>query len=199
MMLLLASLSPSRGDDLEGERNTRENIVDMISAQPGIYKSELKRVLEISWGSLGHHLQKLEKQKQVYKVAMGRKTYLFPGNVPLKQALILLCMQDSVSKRILHHLWEQEGTHLGVRALTKHTGCSRKVVQRCMYNMHDGTILESDENEPRLFRVSKRFHTLLGRWIDLQGHGGRAVENRKLVQTFLYETRRDSDSRDGGA
>lgn len=47
------------------EHPVRQQLFDTISGQPGIHASELAREVGIGWGTVSHHLQKLEKGRMI--------------------------------------------------------------------------------------------------------------------------------------
>jgi DNA-binding transcriptional ArsR family regulator len=61
------------------ENGVRQQIMDLITQNPGINVSEISRRLDIAWGTATHHLQKLRHEKLVnIRVASNQKCF-FPN------------------------------------------------------------------------------------------------------------------------
>lgn len=61
---------------------TRRLIYDLIEATPGIPVCTLMDRVELGWGTLYHHLHKMERAGLIHTAVSGRRRLVFPGPVP---------------------------------------------------------------------------------------------------------------------
>src|SRR5687767_757500 len=58
----------------------RRQIVEMVRDNPGIPIGELMKRLPVGWGTLYHHLIKLERSGLLRAAVSGRRRLLYPGD-----------------------------------------------------------------------------------------------------------------------
>jgi DNA-binding transcriptional ArsR family regulator len=79
----------------------RQQIYERIEADPGVHLSELSRELDVSWGTLLHHLRKLEKAELVTSdKANGKRCFFLPGQVSESRQEILPALENEKARRI---------------------------------------------------------------------------------------------------
>ena len=79
----------------------REAIYEMIEEDPGVHLSELSRELDVSWGTLLHHLRKLEKAELVTsEKTNGKRCFFLPGQVTDSQQEILPALENDKARAI---------------------------------------------------------------------------------------------------
>lgn len=64
---------------LAEDDGNRERLLRIVAARPGATIGELKRELGTSWGTLYHHLRRLEKSGLVASRRVGRRHLVFAG------------------------------------------------------------------------------------------------------------------------
>ncbi|MDX1611281.1 MAG: winged helix-turn-helix transcriptional regulator [Candidatus Thermoplasmatota archaeon] len=88
----------------------REAIYQAIQEQPGIHVSELGRELDASWGTLLHHVDKLERaQLIVSEEASGKRCFFLPGQVSAEHKEILPALENETARTIATFFGEHPG------------------------------------------------------------------------------------------
>lgn len=67
----------SMTDDRRGA-STRDQILDVIRAEPGIDRSTIMRRADVAWSTVGHHLHALQKDGLIDIVTIGRNLRAAP-------------------------------------------------------------------------------------------------------------------------
>ncbi len=79
----------------------RQAIYAKIEQDPGVHLSELSRELDTSWGTLLHHLRKLEKANLVTsEKANGKRCFFLPGEVTDVEQEILPALENEKARSI---------------------------------------------------------------------------------------------------
>lgn len=83
------------------EHPTRAQIHEAIQETPGIHLSQLSRSLELSWGTLLHHLRKLEDANLVTsEETQGKRCFFLPGQVSSEERSILPALENEKARKI---------------------------------------------------------------------------------------------------
>jgi predicted transcriptional regulator len=146
-VLLLAR----RYEDRNGPA-TRQEIVNLLSRQPGLNKSQLCRALGLAWGTVAHHVRLLEAEKRIVRQDLGGRKHLFvPGTQPQELALMVLLRQEPAN-RILDLLQDHPG--LGIQDLSRSMSLSRKIVRRFLFSLERmGLVQRAVAYRPTFYRV----------------------------------------------
>lgn len=90
--------------------DTRSEIYDFISRNPGIRYRELIRLVGITNGVLTYHLGILERSGQikVERLSNNRVTRYFIANVPKEDSEIIGCFRSRVTRNIMIYVLENE-------------------------------------------------------------------------------------------
>ncbi len=88
----------------------RQEIHGLIQDNPGIHMSELGRELDASWGTLLHHLDKLEKARLVVSEdTSGKRCFFLPGQVSQEHKDILPALENETARAIAEHFADNPG------------------------------------------------------------------------------------------
>ncbi len=88
----------------------RQEIHALIQEKPGIHMSELGRELEASWGTLLHHLDKLEKARLILSEdTSGKRCFFLPGQVSREHKDILPALENETARAIAEHFADNPG------------------------------------------------------------------------------------------
>jgi len=83
------------------DHEIRQRLYEQIEADPGIHLSELAREADVSWGTLLHHLRKLEEADLVYsEKENGKRCFFLPGQVSDEQRQILPALENDKARTI---------------------------------------------------------------------------------------------------
>lgn len=136
----------------------RQEIIDLVRANPGIHKSLICRQLELSWGTATHHVQQLEKQGILRSYTSGRELRLFYFDVPPQQLTWIAQLQNDVKAAIVELL--QESPSLGAAELSEALGISAKVIRRHLTSLVDTGLVVSKAGGTKSFRLDASRGTL---------------------------------------
>lgn len=126
---------------------TRQGILRVIQAQPGISKSELARALGLAWGTVTHHLRMLEEAGLVTSQRIRARVRFFDASLE-KSQLINLAFLENPARGVLDCL--QPGRAVGIAELSKELAISRKVVRRQLELLvNAGLVSKDDSYRPR--------------------------------------------------
>jgi predicted transcriptional regulator len=134
----------------------RDRVLDEVITTPGITKTEVMESLEIGWGTVDHHLNKLcrESLLEVYRV--NPRAHYFAPDIPIPIRPIFAALRLEHSKRMLG-LLEQP---LRAQDLVNEMGESRKVVDRHLAHLTRSGAVERNHFS---YTVSKFYRRRLGR------------------------------------
>lgn len=100
------------------ENGVRQQIFHLIQENPGINVSEISRRLDVAWGTVTHHLQKLRQEKMVgIRVASNQKCY-FPngGTYTPREMDVMSATKHPTAKQIAEFLVRNGPTSHGAIA-----------------------------------------------------------------------------------
>jgi len=92
------------------EHGVRAALYEAVRTRPGTHASELARGMDVSWGTLLHHLDKLEAAALVTSThAGGRKCYFLPGATATEDRPILTALQGRTARRLTEYFQAHPG------------------------------------------------------------------------------------------
>lgn len=118
---------------------TREAILDLVIETPGIHKSELCRRLELSWGTVSHHVSMMSRNGLLDAVRNGRELSLFPPQVAERFQTVFLALREDGSNELLALL--ASGKPQPLSSLSRALNCSRKVVRRQLAQLQEAGVV----------------------------------------------------------
>lgn len=104
---------------------TAQLVMQEVAQNPGIFKSEVCRRLALGWGTVSHHVRRLQDSGQLNVELVAGRACLFLPHIAHSQRLRLVTLMRS--EQFLVHLERGPTT---VPELCRVSGLSRRVVQR---------------------------------------------------------------------
>lgn len=135
-----------------GEEN-RERIISIVDSAPGITKSELKDELDLSWGTVDHHLHLLGERRDLKFHRVYPRLHLFSHEVPDHALPLFAALRLERSQEIVSQL----ESPLRAKDLVDSMSVSRKVIDRHLSHLHKGGVLERDGFRYSPSKLYKRF------------------------------------------
>lgn len=68
------------------EHQTRQRILDGVTSRPGMHLKELQELVGVAWGTLVHHVRRLEGTGHLVSVRQGPRKLLYAANTPESRA-----------------------------------------------------------------------------------------------------------------
>ena len=84
-------------------------MLSAIARNPGIHKSELRRLLGLGWGTVAYHIHSLQGKGRIKVLSQGREVRLFPTGVSPHQMAWLCAARNPVHASILDRLAQKPG------------------------------------------------------------------------------------------
>ena len=110
-----------------GRGATREKVLDLVTRQPGIPAEKVLDVLDIGWGTLSHHLERLKMQALVRVNVEGRRKLLYPaGSLDEKEASRRARLFYPKAREIAQAVLREPG--ISIAAVSDRCGLSPRVV-----------------------------------------------------------------------
>jgi len=140
----------THSEGLPGEGN-RSRILQRISDEPGIHKSELCRELNLGWGTINHHLRILEGRNEIEIEPGSRESRIFPADVPSRHKRWLALLRDDTNAAIVEFL--AGAGALPVPEVAAALNRSTKVVRRHLTLLGQAGLVQQDG---RAYRAADR-------------------------------------------
>lgn len=140
------------------ELQTRRTVLDAIRTRPGINKTSLARRTGLSWGTVGHHLQTLERDGLVALVRVGRTVHAAPTAFAqrMQRTPLLVCPD---ARRVLGALLA-ESFRYGTTDLGRLLGMTRKQTRRYVYDLVEAGLVESNGSYHPCYRATAEGHAV---------------------------------------
>jgi len=140
---------------------TRNRILDLVNARPGIHLKELQADLGIAWGTLVHHVRRLEATGHLVSMRQGPRRLLYAANTPESRARQdLALLRNGTAFRIAATIQQQPGIRQG-------TVCDVLELQPASVSKHASRLEEAglievprDDGRPR-YLPTERLHLAL--------------------------------------
>lgn len=137
---------------------TRLEMVNALRHEPGLTKSQLCRFLGLSWGTISHHVRRLEAEGFIVRRAMYGRRRLFVADTAPDHMVTSQLARNPVITRLLNRL--DETPCIGVQALARGLAVDRRIVRRNLDLLIDvGLVQQTRDYHPRFF-VSERQRAL---------------------------------------
>lgn len=133
----------------------RDRVLEEVITSPGITKTEVMENLELGWGTVDHHLNKLCNDSLVEVYRVNPRAHYFAYAVPIRIRPIFAALRLEHSERMLGLL------HNPLRAqdLVNELGQSRKVVDRHLAHLTRSGAVERNHFS---YTVSKFYRRVTG-------------------------------------
>lgn len=134
---------------------TRREIVNTLRHAPGLTKSQLCRRLQLSWGTISHHVAVLEDARAIVRRRVrGRRRLFLPEVASDAVALHDLALTPLVPP-ILARVRESPG--IGVQALATAISVDRRVIRRHLdLLIESGLLAQTRDYRPRFYLVEQK-------------------------------------------
>ncbi len=86
--------------------SVRDNMLQRVCKRPGMTKSELQRELDIGWGTVHHHLRRLESTGRVVTLSYRGQRHLFPAGLREEDQRLLVEARDATKAALLEMIAE---------------------------------------------------------------------------------------------
>lgn len=114
---------------------TRDRIVGLVNAEPGIHTSDISTRLGLAWSTVAYHLRVLVHERRLSIVKELRERRAFPTDTPDFCRSWLGALRDDDASKVLDALLERSGQT--VPELSARLGFTHKIVRRCLTNLED--------------------------------------------------------------
>ena len=114
-------------------------MLSAIARNPGIHKSELRRLLGLGWGTVAYHIHALQGKGRIKVLSQGREVRLFPTGVSPQQMAWLCASRNPVHASILDRLAQKPGVRASELGAT--LGISANNVRRHLGAMGESGIV----------------------------------------------------------
>lgn len=119
---------------------TRQRLLALVAAHPGINKSRLCDGLGVAWGTVAYHVHILANAGLVDVEAVGREVNLFPRGLSESQRRLLKALREPAALQVLEALGTVRET--GLQELSTQLGVSRKVVRRHLAQLLEAGVIQ---------------------------------------------------------
>lgn len=142
------------------EAPMRRRIYDLAVATPGLTVGELLLALDVGWGTLHHHVSKLEQSGLLHTVQQGRRRLVFPGGAPVDGGKARAVLGGAASRRVAKAVARDPG--LPMADLLKRVEDSPRAVYYHVKRLIEAGLLvsESPTRYTRLFPAPALAETL---------------------------------------
>lgn len=133
---------------------TRREILTTLQHEPGLTKSQLCRALDLSWGTVSHHVRLLERTGALVRRRLfGRDRLFLPDVTGDDMALGQLARHAGVT-RLLDLLAQRPG--VGIQALALTLDVDRRMVRRHLdLLIENGLVAQTPDYRPRFFVIEQ--------------------------------------------
>lgn len=114
---------------------TRQQILDLLREHPGLHKSEIARRTGISWGNVGHHLERLQQERLLRPFREGRRVHWFPPDLSARHHYGLSILNNDYVGEAIQSLRHQPG--LTLHGLAEQLDISQKVASRVLRQLEE--------------------------------------------------------------
>lgn len=140
---------------------TRDEIVNALHREPGLTKTQLCQLLDLSWGTISHHVRLLEADGIVERRILRHRARLFTRGTPADKIAASPVVHDPLAAPILQAVVTNPG--IGIRHLAARMSVDRRAIRRHLDLLIDsGLVAQTRAYRPQFFVVERaRVHELL--------------------------------------
>lgn len=136
------------------EESSRSQILVAVTDSPGIHKADLCDATGLSWGTVGYHLRRLEKESAIRLTSYLNRTVAFPMDIPYRLRPKLAAIHDSSARRVLSTL-ATLNRPASTPKIASVAGLTTKVARRCIERLLEAGFLHKSANGPQGFQVKR--------------------------------------------
>ncbi len=119
--------------------HTRDRIWALIQADPGVHKSDLKRMTGLSWGTISHHVSRLESSGRIRVHRVNNRAMLFPVDIPPERWNEMALLRQTQALQVLEAL--ADGDRVNVSWLAARLGMSAKSLRRILGELESAGLI----------------------------------------------------------
>jgi predicted transcriptional regulator len=139
------------------ERNgplTREEIVNALRNEPGLTKSQICRLLDLSWGTISHHARLLEAQGRIERRAIRHRTRFFAQGMQADRLTSNPAAHDPLAAPLLEAVVANPG--IGIRDLAASLSVDRRAIRRHLdLLIESGLVAQTRAYRPQFFVIEQ--------------------------------------------
>lgn len=148
-------------------KESRDRVLAIVQAEPGIHISELGRRLGLPWGTTRYHLAILQRRGAVEVEKGGRERRAFPSGIPPMQRAWLAALRGPNAVDVLRLLLDDP--RQSVPRLSRRLGSSEKVVRRQIANLAQAGLLHRYGQVRALYELEPDAVPQVERWLRKDG------------------------------
>lgn len=134
---------------------TRHEILNTLRQEPGLTKSQLCRLLQLSWGTISHHVRLLEGSGQLVRRSVHGRRRLFVPTASEESVLRAHLARDPLMPQLLAHLRENPG--VGIQAMATTLSMDRRIIRRHLDRLiASGYVAQTRDYRPRFFVIEQQ-------------------------------------------
>lgn len=133
---------------------TRQEILNTLQREPGLTKSQLCRRLQLSWGTISHHVSLLEANRLVARKPLhGRRRLFLPGTAEDAVAVHDLARSPLIPS-LLTRVRENPG--IGIQALATQLSVDRRLIRRNLdLLIESGLLAQTSHYRPKFYLIEQ--------------------------------------------
>lgn len=139
------------------ERNgplTRDEIVNALRLEPGLTKTQMCQLLDLSWGTISHHVRLLEAAGRIERRTLRRRTRWFAQGTPAARIATSPIIHDALAVPILQAIVDNPG--IAIRHLAASMSVDRRAIRRHLDLLIDsGLVAQTRAYRPQFFVVEQ--------------------------------------------
>lgn len=145
--------------DRNGPR-TRQEILNSLQAEPGLTKSQLCRLLDLSWSTISHHVRLLEAQQSIERRILWGRTRWFVQGTSRERIEMSPIARNHIATCLLFAVVQNPG--IGIRALSTSLSIDRRAIRRHLDLLIDaGLVAQTTAYRPQFFVIERARATTL--------------------------------------
>lgn len=142
-----------RHEDRNGPA-TRREILTTLQHEPGLTKSQLCRRLQLSWGTVSHHVRLLEATGTLFRRSMLGRSRLFLATSASEDLALGQLARHPWMPRLLDQLAQQPG--VGIQALARSLELDRRTVRRHLdVLIETGLVAQTQDYRPQFYVIEQ--------------------------------------------
>lgn len=131
----------------------RDRVLIEVNDNPGITKTEVMENLDIGWGTVDHHLNKLCRDQLLETYRVNPRTHYFSPDIPVPMRPVFAALRLDHSERMMELLESPRRA----QDLVNEMGESRKVIDRHLSHLTKSGAVERNHFSYRVSKFYKRF------------------------------------------
>ncbi len=132
---------------------TASRVLAAIQSTGGITRTELCVQLNLGWGTVGHHIWRLEGDRQIRSQRVGRFLWLFPASIQAHEGRMIAGLRRPEARCILEHVIRRKESTIS--ALSEQTNMNRRMVSSQLRTLEVAGLIEKRDSNPNLYSAAE--------------------------------------------